>query len=382
MINNNIRDGMMGNEYQNTVVNNDNRHPGYGRDAMPSAGNDKMSPEMHKECTIGVIAKGFTIRNNPQIILERYPTGFSLLDKNLGGGITKGITIIQAMSSTGKTTLTLQMAGQMAEAGKHVIYITTEMSKEDLVAKMISRQSYRLCTDGDYEKKAVDVGQLMSVEYHKNASAEEWERVIRAAKMVSDFDDKITFLDNSGAEVWSIDVIARFVEAYIRYTGVKPVVVIDYLQILPSPEEKNFVSEKQAIDDTIRSARKISNVHKIPVVMICSVNRESYKKTTGMGSGKGSGDIEYSADLLLGLQYKGFGEDNFDEYAAMAKDIREMELVVIKQRNGAIGSRIPFDFYARYNNFEEVSPRGHEELKEKSSTSNGKNSSVLKRSWK
>jgi replicative DNA helicase len=91
------------------------------------------------------------------------------------------------------------------------------------------------------------------------------------------------------------------------------------------------------------------------VVVISSLNRASYTKSITMEAFKESGAIEYGTDVLIGLQirnrfiYKtGNGvstktESQYHQEAAehyereTSKDIREIELKVIKNRNGIKG---------------------------------------------
>ena len=69
---------------------------------------------------------------------------------------------------------------------------------------------------------------------------------------------------------------------------------------------------------------------------------------------KESGSIEYGSDVLIGLQFKGAGESNFDTMAAKRKDPREIELVILKNRNGATGNKINMEFYPLFNYFKEI----------------------------
>lgn len=74
-----------------------------------------------------------------------------------------------------------------------------------------------------------------------------------------------------------------------------------------------------------------------------------------MESFKESGEIEYYADTLLGLQYRAIHDDvdntrdNIRE--AMQKEPRDIELVVLKNRNGRSNTNINFEYYPKYNDF-------------------------------
>lgn len=75
----------------------------------------------------------------------KYPlrkTGFKKLDEELNGGIKNGLYIIGAIPSLGKTTLTLQIADNIASQGNKVIIFSLEQSRFELVSKSISRLTW------------------------------------------------------------------------------------------------------------------------------------------------------------------------------------------------------------------------------------------------
>ncbi|MBR7083599.1 MAG: hypothetical protein IKI37_00220, partial [Oscillospiraceae bacterium] len=100
--------------------------------------------------------------------------------------------------------------------------------------------------------------------------------------------------------------------------------------------------------------KRISRDFKIPVIGISSFNRENYKTAVNYASFKESGAIEYSSDVLIGLQLKGAGDKSFDVDAAKAKNPREIELVILKNRNGETGKKIAFRYFPMFNYFEEL----------------------------
>ena len=69
---------------------------------------------------------------------------------------------------------------------------------------------------------------------------------------------------------------------------------------------------------------------------------------------KESGAIEYSSDIVLALQLKGAGEKNFDPTEAKRKNPRQIELVVLKNRDAAVGDKVSFDYYPMFNLFDEA----------------------------
>ena len=79
--------------------------------------------------------------------------------------------------------------------------------------------------------------------------------------------------------------------------------------------------------------KRISRDFKTPVIGISSFNRDNYNNAVSMQSFKESGAIEYSSDILIGLQLKGAGQKDengkpFDPTEAKKKNPREIELVI------------------------------------------------------
>ena len=67
---------------------------------------------------------------------------------------------------------------------------------------------------------------------------------------------------------------------------------------------------------------------------------------------KESGVIEYSSDVLIGLQLKGTGGNTFDVDNAKKQNPREVELKILKNRNGITGQTLDFKYYPQFNFFE------------------------------
>jgi replicative DNA helicase len=133
--------------------------------------------------------------------------------------------------------------------------------------------------------------------------------------------------------------------------GKYPVVIIDYLQIL-APAGKRLLTDKQNMDRTVKKLKALSKNLRIPIIAISSLNRDSYNASVSMASFKESGSIEYSSDVLLGLQYKGIGGANFDIEKAEAACERNLELKILKNRHGEKAT-INFKFFAKYSYFKE-----------------------------
>lgn len=294
--------------------------------------------------------------NTPSI-----PTGFNDLDIKLDGGLYEGLYILGAISSLGKSTFILQIADQIAQQGQDVLFFSLEMARSELMAKSISRNTFILC---DNHKDAKTTRGITAGKKHLAYSPKENELIKKSIQAYSEYAGKIYISEGLGTI--GVEQIKETVKKHIEFTGNKPVIFIDYLQILAPYDMR--ATDKQNTDKAVMELKRISRDYKIPVIGISSFNRENYSNSVSMVSFKESGAIEYSSDVLMGLQFKRQGEldeinrvksknepkiiINVDE--EKRKDPREVELKILKNRNGATGNSMFYNYYPLFNFFEEM----------------------------
>lgn len=279
-------------------------------------------------------------------------TGFKLLDEALDGGFYEGLYIVGAISSLGKTTLVTQIADQIASKGHDVLIFSLEMARSEIMAKSISRHTVMevLQSGGNMSDAKTVRGITAGARYAKYSQAER-ELIKQSVTAYSGYAKHIYITEGVGD--LGVNQIRQTVEKHARYTGNTPLVIVDYLQILAPTNER--ATDKQNTDKAVMELKRISRDFKTPVIGISSFNRDNYEKSVSMQSFKESGAIEYSSDILIGLQLKGAGEKDFDPTEAKKKDPREIELVILKNRNGKTGVKVPFEFYPMFNYFVENS---------------------------
>ena len=148
-------------------------------------------------------------------------------------------------------------------------------------------------------------------------------------------------------------------QQHISITGNKPVVILDYLQILAPYDMRS--TDKQNTDKAVLELKRLSRDCKITVLGISSFNRDSYKAGGGVNQGKvsmtdykESGALEYSADVLLGLEFASAGTKEYDERTEKKKDPRQIRLVVLKNRNGKAWESCSFDYFPLFNYYSEA----------------------------
>jgi replicative DNA helicase len=294
-------------------------------------------------------------------------TGFNNLDNILGGGLYEGLYIIGAISSLGKTTFAIQIADYLSSQGHDVLYISLEMSRYEIMAKSISRHTFLLCENKYPKPQYGPVSQIgiMQGRLYDGYSPDQKEIIYNAGEnykeeskrlWIYEVSDDLIIDNRSNTDSKKRPDIESLIKNHQKYTNNYPVVIIDYLQIITPTSDK--LTEKQSTDQIVKRLKQISRDFKIPILAISSLNRESYKSPISMQSFKESGGIEYSADVLLGLQLKnvenkddGKTNSNFNAEVEKNKDPREVELKVLKNRRGQTGKKIDFYYYPKYNYF-------------------------------
>lgn len=276
-------------------------------------------------------------------------TGFPKLDAALDGGLYPGLYTLGAISSLGKTTLCLQIADNIAAAGKDVLIISLEMARSELMAKSISRHTVQL---------AIPTGSTRNAKTTRGITdGKRWANYSNAEKLL--IKNAIEEYQEAARHIYILEGIGNIGTAEIRQamqdhldaTDNVPFLMIDYLQILAPADVRS--SDKQNTDKAVLELKRISRDFNTPVLAISSLNRENYSSRINMTAFKESGAIEYSADCLIGLQYAGAGKKDFDADAAATENPRKIEAVILKQRNAAKGATIPLDYYPMFNYYTE-----------------------------
>ena len=274
-------------------------------------------------------------------------TGFKNLDKEING-VIPGLYVLGAISSLGKTTFISQVADQMAKNGEHIIFFSLEQSKFELVSKSISRQT---CIINPNEAKT-------SLAIMQNTDIA--DITLEAVKNYQETANNTIIVE--GNFNITVNSIRDYIDQYIAVEKVKPVVVVDYLQILRPIQDR--LTDKQQVDYNVTELKRISRDYDIPIFVICSFNRENYSNVVDFVSFKESGAIEYSSDVVMGLQLKVMEEiqEMKSPKSAEAREKinnaknetpRRVQLIGLKNRNGRSYFKCDFKYYPQFNYFEE-----------------------------
>lgn len=322
--------------------------------------------EAHK---VGFLLPGFKAYVQEGKANKSIPTGFRAFDKAIGGGLFPRLYVIGAISSLGKTTFALQIGDRIAAGGHDVLIFSLEMPMEDLIARSISRLTYEIASSKGnmslaktelgitayerYERYTEDERKVISTAYEQYAAY--------ASDMLSIYTGRHTAQD-----------IRDKVEAYIEVTGRKPLVIVDYLQIVQPMPQLRRATVREQVDDTVDRLAAMRRVLKLPIIVISSFNRSNYSTVADNTAFKESGAIEYTADCTMSLELDierkasatGAAVSNaakLDTVEAMrgADGKREIKLTFHKNRGNRVGSQIFFAYDARFNVFAEDDSKEH-----------------------
>lgn len=274
-------------------------------------------------------------------------TGFDNLDAVQP--LYPGLYAIGAASGLGKTTLMGQMCDQLAERGEHVLFFSLEQTKLEMVSKSLSRIIHAV--NPEKSVSAIDIRR-------GKAEPKILENAINYFKRYA---ARVNVIDCT-FETTAEDIIQYCKDFMEQNPGIKPIVIIDYLQAIPGAADGN--NRRTAMDITSMNMREIKTFQKnfgLTVFLICSLNRANYQLPISFESFKNSGDIEYTADVVWGLQLAILSTKFFKDEKkpglkremiseSLNTKYRQLQLVCLKNRYGKRG-KYGFEYEPAYDTF-------------------------------
>lgn len=264
-------------------------------------------------------------------------TGFANLDSEQI--FTPGLYVLGGLPALGKTTFAWQLLEQMARQGEKCVYCSYEMSEFELYTKSAMRE-------------------LFSRDRNTNLTS----AGIRRGDETRTLKEILVEFGEIGIDLTVVEMQEQDIDDLIfglrKYCVEKaPVIVLDYLQIVPV--RRREASAKQGIDEIVRKLKNFQRETGATFIVISSFNRQNYGQQVAFESFKESGNIEYSADVVWGLQLYATRElkegatNQNREIISKAKEAnpRQVELKCLKNRQGKNYSCY-FKYYAAVDTFE------------------------------
>ncbi|HGM3506339.1 replicative DNA helicase [Clostridioides sp. ZZV15-6383] len=238
-------------------------------------------------------------------------TGFKDLNKKINGLQRTDLILIAARPAMGKTAFSLNLVQNAALKGDaSVAVFSLEMSKEQLVQRMLSSQS-------SVELKKIKTGTL---------NDNDWPRIIDAMAVLSDA--KIHIDDTPGIKISELRSKCR----KLKIEKGLDLVLIDYLQLMEG--EGNNESRQQEISKISRSLKVLAKELNCPVVALSQLSRAPEQRADHrpmLSDLRESGAIEQDADIVMFL-YR-------DEYYHADSESKNIgEVIIAKNRHGETGS--------------------------------------------
>jgi replicative DNA helicase len=237
-------------------------------------------------------------------------TGYSDVDRMTAGLQKSDLIIIAGRPSMGKTAFSLNVAENVCDLGGKVSIFSLEMSKEQLLERMV-------CSQAKIAGENLRRGSL---------SEDDWKAVKQSLGKIKNWDLEID--DNPSITVAEIRSKLR------KSHAEKPIdlVVIDYLGLINMSNGKN-VNKADAVGETTKALKQLARELDCPIILLAQLNRgveQREDKRPMMSDIRDSGSVEQDADVIMFLY-----RDEYYDPDSPAKGIAEV--IIAKQRKGAVG---------------------------------------------
>lgn len=241
------------------------------------------------------------------------PTGFIDLDYKTSGLQPSDLILVAARPSMGKTAFVLNIAQHVAfRQNKTVAIFSLEMSKEQLVNRLFSLESY------------VDAQLLRT----GNLKDSDWEKLIEGAGIIGR--SNLIIDDTPGI---SISEMRSKCRKYKLEHNLE-LIIIDYLQLMSGSVGGRSESRQQEISDISRSLKALARELHVPVISLSQLSRAVEQRPDHrpmLSDLRESGAIEQDADVVMFI-YR-------DDYYNKDTELKGIsEIIIAKQRNGPIGT--------------------------------------------
>ena len=257
------------------------------------------------------------------------PSGFDKLDEMTNGFQPTELVIIAARPSMGKTAFVLNIATHAATEGYGTAIFSLEMSKESLVHRMLTAEAR-------VDAQKVRRGMLRDTDFTFLARA---AGVLQSCPLWIDDTPALTLLE------------VRSKARRLKMESDLKLVIVDYLQLLRSPEyAENRVQE---ISDISRSLKALARELQVPVLALSQLSRASEQRGGErkpiLSDLRDSGAIEQDADLVMFIHRPEYYDREDESKRGLA------EIMVAKHRNGPTGD-VDLAFNREYTRFDNLAP--------------------------
>ncbi len=250
-------------------------------------------------------------------------SGFTDLDYKTTGFQPSDLILLAARPSMGKTALALNIALHVAAVErKHVAIFSLEMSKEQLVKRLLSQESH------------VDSQKLRTGNLQDN----EWTALIEGGEIVGK--SLLEIDDTPGITVSELRSKCR----KLQMEKGLDMIIIDYLQLMSG--SKKAESRQNEVSEISRSLKAIARELSVPILALSQLNRKAEERSDHrpqLSDLRESGAIEQDADVVMFI----------DRERNETEEANKATVIIAKQRNGPIGD-VNLMWLPKYTQFRDM----------------------------
>ena len=285
---------------------------------------------------------------------EPVPTGIPKLDQLLDGGMMRGVTVVGGPPSSGKSVLACQAAAMMATMGRRVVYASYEMSWDIVqlrcasawscteVAKSLGAETFlwsSVANGSERRSRPAYAGKGRG-ELSRYLVGSDMDPITRTLTLWDEGPGQNVAVLTGGYDAHSL------CEALASVEGERPVLVVDYLQIMPGLEDKGEQSEYQRVTDAINELQRYAYSRDGGNVLAISSTRNlsasDYKDGPNLTWYRGSGYVGFAAEqaVMLTVDRTKDGDGHWVPSIA-ANGMTEGHMTVIKNKTGHSNASVP-----------------------------------------
>ena len=255
-------------------------------------------------------------------------TGFTDLDRTVGGLQPGNVIVVAARPSMGKTALALGMAEHAALTQERSVAIfSLEMSGDELIQRLLASTAI------------VDAGRIRA----GRLAPEDWSRIGRAADRLSAA--RLFIDDSEGVSVGEMRSKTR----RLKSREGLDLVIVDYIQLMEGTGHRRDENRVQELSTISRGLKMLARDLEVPIICVSQLNRAPdarNDKRPMLSDLRESGAIEQDADLVL-MIYRD------DYYNPDSEEKGVAEVLVAKNRHGPT-DRVKLTFRGSYAKFDNL----------------------------
>jgi replicative DNA helicase len=237
-------------------------------------------------------------------------TGFEELDRVVGGGLRPGeLMLVGGSQGIGKTTLTLQMARNMATSGANVLYVCYEHHERYLLTRLLTMENFEPAAEArergmrlrDVLARLDETGQRG--DGGLQALTVDSPTLARATKRLSVYAERLLLMRGSGSYTDLLALTDEVTALRDADPDTPCVLFLDYLQKVPVYPET--LSESERVTQVVEGLKDLALSLGLSIVAIVAADKEGLQAPRlRLHHLRGSSAILYEADVILLLNEK------------------------------------------------------------------------------